>query len=39
MKIINANYAHQTTRLTKYDLERYDRQMRINGFGSEGQRS
>jgi adenylyltransferase/sulfurtransferase len=38
MKIINANYAHQTTGLTKYDLERYDRQMRINGFGSEGQR-
>ncbi|MCR6693137.1 MAG: ThiF family adenylyltransferase, partial [archaeon YNP-LCB-003-016] len=24
--------------LTKYDLERYDRQIRINGFGESGQR-
>ncbi|MEM1550460.1 MAG: ThiF family adenylyltransferase, partial [Candidatus Bathyarchaeia archaeon] len=26
------------TELTEYDLIRYDRQIRINGFGVEGQR-
>jgi hypothetical protein len=38
METDGADFAGQPSELTKYDLERYDRQMRIDGFGHEGQR-